>query len=62
MIGGSRNYEDVVAVWPEAKVVSDQIVGLSQQVSLMSSEAVDRIAANMKARGVTETAEIETKG
>lgn len=51
LISTARNFEDVVAVWPEAKEVTDQIVGMSQQVSLMSTDAVTRIQANMASRG-----------
>ncbi len=52
LIESSRNFEDVVIVWPEAKTVTDQIVASGQAISLMSVEAVKRIQANMKSRGV----------
>ena len=51
LIESARTFEDVCAVWPEAKTVSGEIVGLSQQVSLMSDDAVERIRQNMQTRG-----------
>jgi len=52
LIESCRNFEDVIAVWPEANKVTDKVIGLGQQVSLMSSEAIDRIHANMATREV----------
>ena len=52
LIEGSRTFEDVVEVWPEAKEVSDQIIGAGRAVSLVSLDAIERIQANMKARNV----------
>lgn len=52
LIAGARTFEDVCEAWPEAKTVTDKIVGDSQQISLVSSDAIDRIRKNMAARGV----------
>jgi hypothetical protein len=50
LIECSKTFEDVVAIWPEAAEVTDEIMGHSQQVALMSSDAVERIKANMAIR------------
>ncbi len=52
LIEGSRTFEDVIEAWPEAKEVTDQIIGAGRAISLVSSEAIERIHANMKARNV----------
>ena len=54
LIEGSRTFEVVIEAWPEAKKVTDQIVGAGRAVSLVSSEAIERIRANMQARNVKE--------
>lgn len=52
LIESARTFEEVVEVWAEAAEVTSEIVGASQQVSLMSTDAVARIQANMAARHV----------
>lgn len=44
LIDGSRYYEDVVAVWPQAAEVQDRIIGQRKAISVLSTEALDDIA------------------
>ena len=58
LISSSRTFEDVVEVWPEAKTVAGEIVASGQQISIMSTDAINRIRNNMLSRGV----DINTEG
>jgi hypothetical protein len=53
LINGSRTFEDVVEVWPEAAELTDRICSDGSAVSLVSDEAKERIARNMAIRGVS---------
>lgn len=48
----SRTYEDVLKVWPEAEKVSSEVITECRALSTINQDAIERIRANMEARGV----------
>ena len=53
LIESVNTFEAVCEVWPEAKECTPQIVDTTRALSVMSSEAIERIQKNMADRGVT---------
>lgn len=52
LIDNARNFEDVLAVWPEAEAVAHQIVRPGTSIALIPDSVKEAIAADMQRRAV----------